>query len=139
MKLKTFNPETTPNVRVANATPHMSINLKSGVFSLNSALCTLLKVKHGDFVILHQDEAEPVDWFIQKVKSDGYTLRGKDGIEAPLCFNNTALSKIMLDCIEFPENTTNIKFRVTNEATEFEKDKIYGILLTSGICKTPNE
>lgn len=139
MKLTTFNPETTPNVRMAAQNPFVSINIKTGVFSLNNAACELLKVQHGDNVVMHQDEEETLDWYFEKVKSNGYQLRGKNGTVSPLCFNNTGLSKLLLDCVEMPEDATSIKFPIAKEATEFEGNQLFGILLTSGTCKTPNE
>lgn len=139
MKLKTFNPETTPNQRLAGKVAAVNLYFRSGIFSINQTACSMLELSSGDQVMLHQDEDAPEDWYIEKVSDGGYKTRSKSGEPYPIAFNNTALIREMVNSVEMEEGTTSCRIKIATEATESDGKKLYGIIMTSAECKVKAE
>jgi hypothetical protein len=134
MKLKEFNVENTVSERYTPVqVPALGINVKSGLFRLNKAAAELIGAKVDELVVLHQDEEEPTDWYIEKVKEKGFKLRFKDNVGSGLFFNSAPLAKAIADSVEF--NGKGGKVLVAGKPTDFQKRKLFG-LLTGGLKNT---
>ena len=99
--MKTYNPTSTPT-RVWRA-PALGVTSRTGVFTLNRAAINKLDLKPGDMVQFHQDEDNPEDWYIEKVKSNGFVLReaGKNN----LCFNSKPLALSIFESVAYEKPT----------------------------------
>lgn len=134
MKLIEFNPETLPsNGSGQSQLPRLSVSFKNGVFSINGPACDLIKVKAGDQVQLLQDEETPENWYIEKVKTGGYTLREKEGTTSPRFFNSTQLAHCIKEFLE--TNGKSCRVPIAGEVTEFDKRKLYGLLISGAKVK----
>jgi hypothetical protein len=96
MKLKTFNTENTYSQRESK--PFILVSQKTGLFGFNKAVNQLLALKAGDQLQFHQDEENPDEWYLEKVKQGGFTLR--DYKEKSLLFNNTTLARKIFESVE---------------------------------------
>ena len=101
MRTKTFNPTSTPT-RVWRA-PAIGVTLKTGVFTLNRAAINKLDLKHGDMVQFHQDEDNPEDWYIEKVKANGFVLR-EAGKSCNLVFNSKPLALSIFESVAYEKS-----------------------------------
>lgn len=126
MKLKTFDIESVPVVR--SYTPAIHINTKTGLFTFNKSACTLLGLVENDHVIFHQDEDDS-DWYIEKVKENGFLLRSKKDESNGLVFNNAALSRMLFESVE----CSNVSGRIliAGQHTKVGKQILYGLLTAS--------
>lgn len=97
MKLKTFNTQNIQPTR--SSSPFIGINTKTGVFAINRTAAEAIGIKDGDQVQFHQEEDSPENWYIEKVKDGGFTVRlaNDRGI---LLFNNTTLSRMIFASVE---------------------------------------
>jgi hypothetical protein len=131
MKLKEFNAENTTTLRGAgvNATPKIGLNTKVGLFNFNKPACELMGLKKGDQIIIHQDEEDPENWFLEKVKQKGFTLRDKENVTKGLLFNNTTLARAIGASVSFTGQSGRIL--IAGKPTEFEKRKLWGLLTSS--------
>jgi hypothetical protein len=77
MKLKVFNTTNITSISNRDKKPFIQVNNKVGIFNINNSAADLLDLKDGDMVQLLQDEENPEDWFIEKVKEDGFVVRDK--------------------------------------------------------------
>lgn len=103
MKLKSYSTVTCQS-KGKDVKPFIHINTKTGLFTINKAACELIGAAKENHVILHQNESEPTEWFMQIItakKSDGFTLREKHEISKGLLFNNTSLTRAIADSVEF--------------------------------------
>ena len=134
MKLIEFNPETLPSEKSAGqkTLPFMSIGFRSGLFSIGKPTVELMKLKPGDQVQIVQDEDEADNWYIEKVKSGGYTLRSK-GDAPTLYFNSAPLAKVIAEFMDI--DGTSCRIPVAGQPTDFEKRKFYGLLLIGAKVK----
>jgi hypothetical protein len=108
MKLSTYNPENTPVVRRTD--PAIRVDFKHGVFCINKSAYSKMKIGGGDKIILHQDEENPENWFLQNVgkKGNGFETRiAKDKSEQML-FNNATLGRKIADSVAFDGNSGKI-------------------------------
>jgi len=132
MQLKTFTPDTTPNVRASAQIPQVTLYLKNGVFAINKSAAEVIGVASGNQIMLHQDEENPEDWYIEKVKDNGFPLRCKNGDVAPLVFNNSALVREICNSVDFgTEEHKGCKVRLAKEASDFEGRTLWCIMMTS--------
>lgn len=126
MKLKEFNPEnTTSDGRQRK--PGGSINVKTGLFSINGAGCAMVGITAKDQVQLLQDQEDPEVWYIEKVKSGGFSLRGKGDAQL-LSFNSSPLIRMLSDSIG--ATAGNIGYLIAGQPTKFEKRTFHGLLFT---------
>lgn len=116
MKLKTFN--ATNVVMVRSFTPGIGVNSKSGLFTINRAACDEIGLKEGDFIQFLQDEEEPENWFIEKVKDTGFQLRGKGDEKSALSFNNTTMVRKIFDSVAYVKEAGRL---LLGEPVKFEK------------------
>ena len=101
MRTKTYNPTSTPT-RVWRA-PAIGVTLRTGVFTLNRAAINKLDLKSGDMVQFHQDEDSPEDWYIEKVKGNGFVLR--EAGKSSLCFNSKPLALSIFESVAYEKPT----------------------------------
>lgn len=128
MKLKKFTPENCISEKGQHAgKPCIGISLKSGLLRINKQACELLQLKDGDQVLFHQDEEEPENWYIEKVKKDGFALRSKSNVTPGLLFNNTKLVTEIFSSVAFEGKGG--KVLVANQPTMLDKTKLYGLLM----------
>lgn len=130
MKLKEFNSENTLSTRGGGSKiPGVSINQKSGTFSINLEACTLIDLKENDQVVIHQDEEDQENWYLEKVKEKGFTCRNQKALGKGLVFNNTSLVRSICASVEHEENGGRIL--IAGKPTMVEKRKLWGLIVTS--------
>jgi hypothetical protein len=129
MKLKEFNPENCIGANPRSKAPSITIDTKIGCNRINGSACELMGLSEGDQIKLHQDEDEEADWYMEKVKDGGFTLR-KGPAGSSLLFNNTKLSKKIAESVAFEGRSG--KCLIAGKPTEFQKRKLFGVL-TSGL------
>jgi hypothetical protein len=125
MKLKEFNAENTINQRADK--PSIHINTKTGLFNFNKAACDLISLGDEDKITFHQDQEEPFDWYLEKVKTEkGFTLRTKDDVTKGVLLNNVTLARTIVHSI----SSTIISGRVpiAAEPTAIGKIKLWPLL-----------
>lgn len=126
MKLKEFNAENTIASRSGIAA--VSVNTKSGTFDFNKIACEQIGLKAGDLVVLHQDESEKENWYMEKVAKKGFSLRAKSA-QTGLVFNNSSLARSVFESVELDK--TSGRIFIAGKPTEFEKRKLWGLLTAS--------
>ena len=130
MQLKTFNVATTPPRIRQQKEAVLSLVFRSGLFSFNKAATEVLGLVAGDLIVLHQDEDIPENWYLEKVKSDGFALRSKADTTFPMMMNNAALLHEMISSVEFPEKAVGCKLIITDEAHVIDRRKLYLVQMT---------
>lgn len=98
-----------------------------GAISLTASLCTLLGVKDGDGVSLHQDADAKDNWYIAKDK-DGLKLRGKKN-STQLFFCSAVICKEIGSSIDVEQPAGRMLVGI--EPTNHEGMKLYPILTSS--------
>lgn len=126
MKLKEFNTETCVTPRIYNGVPCININVKVGLFRLNPEAQKLVNLQDGDQIVFLQDEEDPANWYLEKVKEKGFVLRMKETSGKGLVFNNIAVGRQIADSVAFTGNSG--KCLIAGEATEFKKRQLWGVL-----------
>lgn len=96
MKLKTFN--TTNAQRYTRTEPFVSF-MKTGLILISKPAAQLLGVEAGDQIQFLQDTDNPKDWYIEKVKEDGFTLRRNAA--GGLITNSLPIKKIMFESVGY--------------------------------------
>jgi hypothetical protein len=128
MKLREFNASNTQVTR--SGTPCMSVNYKTGVFSINQHATSLIGLKAGDQIQFLQDENEPENWYLEKVKSGGFEIRTNSNITPGLLFNNTAIGRKVIEGLG-GGGVISIRLLVAGEPTIIEKRKLWGLIAVS--------
>lgn len=123
MKLKEYTPATHARVRPNKA--RIGIN-KSGYFVLSKRLMEVMKLSEGDEVIMLQDAEAPTDWYITKVKDEGFSVRkyGANGV-----FASVAIRTEFMAAIERDEPSGVVM--VGEEPTEQGGRKLFPIITSS--------
>lgn len=128
MKLKSYNTE---NMEVKRASiPSITVNLKVGTFSINRAACDIIGLKPGDLVQFNQDESNTENWYIEKVKTNGFAVRGKTDESTGVLFNHTSMAREIAG--SFDINST-FRMLVAGEPTKFEKRTLHGLLIRASV------
>lgn len=99
MKLKEFNAANIQSNKPASTTPFIQVNTKTGLFNINRAACEVVGVKNNDQLQFLQDEENPEEWFVEKVKKDGFVIREKEAIGKGNLFNSTALARLIFKSV----------------------------------------
>lgn len=128
MKLKSFNPEVLPATTGPKQKQAMSIHIKSGLFSLNGAVCKLMELDNGDQVEIYQDEQDPENWYIAKVKEGGFRLRGKTARSGSLFFSNRKLCDLILESVDAKPSKPGVRLPIAGQPTKLGKQTLFGIL-----------
>lgn len=130
MKLKEFNAENTVAIRGGGAVKvaSLSLNQKTGLFTLNEQACAQIGLSDGDQVIIHQDEEDETNWYLEKVKEKGFFMRSKESAGKGLMFNNTAMVRAICSSVNFTDNGGRIL--IAGKVTELGKRKLWGLLTT---------
>jgi len=134
MKLKTF--DNSSNVFRRDSPAAISINVTAGLFTINKKATEILQIEAGNKVVLHQDEDELGDWYIEKADQDaaGFEIRSKTKNGKPegggIYFNNTPTARAIFESVEYPYQSGRIL--LAGEPTEIGERKLYA-LLTDGL------
>lgn len=108
MKLKEFNPENSGIVR-AGLSPRIRVNKKSGLFGINASGCSLMELGNEDFIVIVQDEESPTDWYLEKVKKHGFSVRAKSPeTNNGLWFNSCGIAKLIFLSVGFEDNSGTV-------------------------------
>ena len=127
MVLKSYNPTNLISGRSIGIRPRISINVKSGVFALNKPAADLIGLAHGSQVILHQNEDDRTEWYLEPVKADGFSLRDKTTGNC-IYFQSTALVKLIFDSQQY--NGTSGRILVGEKVT-IDKRKCFTLITAS--------
>jgi hypothetical protein len=127
MKLKSYDAVNLPNARTT--APKIGINCKSGAIRFNQIACDQIGLQPGQLVKFHNDEAEPMDWYLEIVKKDGFVIREKSKsalAEGGLIIQSTSLTRLIFDSVAFEGNSGSIT--VGKESVDFEKRKLWPLI-----------
>jgi hypothetical protein len=123
MKLKEFNTENC--CKMGRTTiPSINIDTKVGTVRLNKSASALMGISNADQVKFHQDEDEPGDWYIEKVKNGGFEVR--EVANGAMVFNNTAICKKIAESVEFSGRSG--KCLVAGKPTELKGRTLWGVI-----------
>lgn len=128
MKLKTFNIENCKMARQGRVSkPSIYLSQKSGLFKVNKAGIDLMDLKVGQQVVLHQDETEEGDWYLEIVKDGGFPVRSsKKNKTEVVVFNSKRLSVAIAESVAFIKNCGTIL--LPKEPVKFEKRTLWPLL-----------
>ena len=129
MKLKNFNPTLLPKMSDIQQQPRVSLHLKSGMFSINGVGCELIGLEKGDQIELYQDEEEPENWYIAKVKEGGWTLNQKGAGSTALFFCNRQACRLMMESVDVVPTTPGVKLPIAGQPTKNGKQLLHRILV----------
>jgi hypothetical protein len=113
--------------------PCISINVKVGLFRLNPEAQKLVNLQDGDQIVFLQDEEDPANWYLEKVKEKGFVLRMKETAGKGLVFNNIAVGRQIAESVAFTGKSG--KCLIAGEATEFKKRQLWGVITGTMINK----
>lgn len=131
MKLKTFNPLTTPVARGQHTkAPSIHVNIKTGLFTLNKTAAELIGVIDGNMVQIHQNEDDPQEWFIEKVKKDGFIVRAnsKEGIVFSYLFNNATIARMIFQAMKTDKTSGRV---IVGEEVKVDGHKLFTLVTAS--------
>jgi hypothetical protein len=128
MNLKEFNVATVKMER--RGQPAIGINSKTGVFNFNGFAAKLIGLDAGDQVQFLQDESEPENWYVEKVKVSGFEVRFEPRWGNGVIFNSTNMARTL---IKGMAGRINISARIliAAESTDTGKRTLWGLLLKS--------
>jgi len=85
------------------------------------------RFRGGDFVIFHQDEEDPENWFIEKAaKGKGWEVRIKEEVQSGVLFNNSKLAREIAASVAYTKPSG--RMLVAGKPTKFEKRILWGLL-----------
>jgi hypothetical protein len=94
MKLKVFNAANSKSFVQGKSL--LRINKRGGLLTFSGAATTVMGVKHGDKIVVVQDEESPENFYVHKTASpDGFVLRGKLGSKNGVAFNCSKLANML--------------------------------------------
>jgi L-cysteine desulfidase len=126
MNLKEFNPQNSSFDRSSDSTPRIGINRKVGLFRFNEAACKLIGIEDNDQVKILQDLDDKTNWYVEKVKQDGFVVRHKEKVGNGCLFNSTKIANEYFNSLEIVGDS--IKVLVAGKPTDFNKRKLFGML-----------
>jgi hypothetical protein len=121
LKLVEFNAENVGGSTVAAA---VGLNRKTGIFFFSRAAAVLLEFKEGDQIQFLQDEKENRDWYIEKVKKDGFAVRLNSSKN--FAFNNTAIARKIVESVA--GDADSVRLLIAGQSTEYNKRKLWALL-----------
>jgi len=124
MKLLEFNAENCPPQREGK--PSLQVNQKTGLFTFNKFAIEGLKLKPGQLVVIHQDEEDAANFYVEIVKERGFLLKDKKAASPCMSFSSTLLARKIGDAFE---ETGSYTFNISVQPTAFGKRTLYGLLL----------
>jgi len=117
-----FDADVTGSRAITDPAVHFA---KCGLITFNKLAVEKLKLRAGEAIKFHQSKARPKEWYIEKVKENGITLRQyKDS----LSLSCSAVSKVMLHSLNLSKGFT---CRIGSEPDEDG----WWSLITSAISK----
>jgi hypothetical protein len=129
MKLIKHTPENHQSGK-KNLIPSLSLNLSTGLISINRALAQVMGLKPGDQVILLQDETNKKDWYICKHK--GFETRTSQTSKS-IAFSSRSLVREVFKSLDWDEQSARIQ--AARDYTDQEGFRLFA-LITSGIKST---
>jgi hypothetical protein len=102
MALKSYNPSNVPSHSKKTA-PMVTLNRKAGTITFNAEAQRTLSLDDKSMVEFYQDENEPSDWFVAKVKKNGFGFR-RSNDKNYLIFNSSYLVKTIFDSCLYDGN-----------------------------------
>jgi hypothetical protein len=108
MKLKTYNTTNIQTLSNQLRKPYLQVNTTTGLFNINKEAAELIGAGDGDQIQFHQDEDEPLDWYIEKVKKDGFVIRFKENVGKGFLFNSSKLARKIFDSVNCTEKSGRI-------------------------------
>lgn len=125
MKLITFTGANSQ--KLSNGHPNIGVNQKTGVFNINKVAVERMNLKAEMQVILHQDEEEPANWYLEIVEEDGFCLRGGNK-DANIYFNSVQMARTIGEAMSIDGS---YKMKIAAEAVVFEKRKLWSCNIQS--------
>ncbi|WP_372648232.1 hypothetical protein [Draconibacterium sp.] len=114
MKLKKFNNKTLPRNGQISGSIHITFN-KKGVISFSKSASDLLNLKDGDRIVLHQDEENRGDWYLEKTEDEnGFKLHKKSNKDNRVCFGRKILCQTIAKSLGVTADTTFIMHVLKN-------------------------
>ena len=125
MKLKTYNPEELPSARLT--TPVIGLSSKSGTFRFNPTAVEKLGLKANNQIMIHQDEENPADWYLEIVKEKGFLARKKKTTgEFGLLIQSCPLVRKIFDSVDCKKISGSIL--IGSEPIKFEKRTLWPLI-----------
>ena len=91
-------------VPTGNSSPTLTFSRK-GMFSINSAMADLIKLKDDDQLVFLKDEEKPKNWYVTVSINDGFAIQQtKSGKYLSRKFQKQALFDVMSKALSIPEN-----------------------------------
>ena len=136
MKLKTFDASNTPTRTMTNRQASVTLTFKSGLFAFSKGACDLIGLKHDTQIVIHQDEDMLHQFYIEKVKKNGFELRHKNEANPhPLMMNNSALVQEMISTIEMPPGINSCKILIDTDMRTINACGLYLADMTESLLK----
>jgi hypothetical protein len=127
MNLKEFNIENCKPSRGLKTSPPAAVSMSTdkGLFILNKEAVALIGLSDKIMVVVHQDEDNPEDWYLELVKEKGFLIR--------VCrkwsqckFNNVKVARKIAESVGFKGKTG--RMLIAGQPTEIGNRTLWGIL-----------
>lgn len=125
-----ISPETVAGFRATKAAPQqpaISFNA-AGYFVFNKAALELLRLQLGDQFILRYETEDPMNWYIQKVKKDGFEVISKS---KSLGVQSSGLTKLLIEKTGISCGKYTVRMLLAGKPTKLGTDTCYGILVNT--------
>lgn len=129
MKLKFYNPETTPATPAAAAGKPVVCLSKSGKFSFNLAAAQVLGLKPTSTIHVMQDEAAPVDWYliVDESQKKGFPVSStralKTGAAGGYIFKSLPTARALLSSVGEANGRTRFPLATVPEIIDSPTEK----------------
>lgn len=126
MNLKEYNPANSKPVATPRAHPaSIRIDTKTGRFIFNKTAAELIGLKDKCQVVIHQDEQEPEDWYLEVVKTNGFIISNRER-QGEYVFNNTVIARKVAESVGY--TARNGRMLIAGKPTKIGDRLLWGIL-----------
>lgn len=126
MNLKEYNPN---NCTVAGGPcrypASISLDSERGLFVINRSAAALMELEDKDRIVIHQDEEDPENWYLEIVADRGFVIR-LSKTWANYKFNNIVLARKISESVGFKGRTG--KMLIAGKPTKIGRRVLWGIL-----------
>ncbi len=122
MKLKTYNSNSTA-CKIKSTKPFLTFG-KNGVIRINALAAQQWALKPSDQLQFHQDEEDPVNWYVEVVKKDCFPVRTCSAGNGFL-FNASQLKQLLFQSINYTGDSGRIYI---GETIDHQKSKLHTLL-----------
>lgn len=133
MALKKLSPSTTASLP-RDGKAMLSIGFGPGVFSFNKQACEQLGITAGCACQLHQDEDEPMNWYVSFVEEDGFILRDNNKV-SQLVFNSASIAHQIQKLFPEADTIQSLRCMISTEPEDIDGVEYYGVILSSANLK----